>query len=41
MTYLSDADPKGSIPQMVKNFVAGSQGSVAGKVESAMKKDGL
>ena len=40
VTYISDADPKGSIPQMVKNFVSGSQGQVAGLVEPAMKKDG-
>lgn len=41
ITYLSDSDPKGSIPQMIKNTASSRQGSVASKVEEAIKKAGL
>ena len=40
VTYISDADLKGNIPQMVQNQLAAKQGEVAAKVADVMKKDG-
>lgn len=41
VTYISDSDAKGNIPQMVKNTVSAKQGGVASKVEEAIKKSGV
>lgn len=41
ITYISDADLKGSIPGMIKNTLSAKQGEIAGKIEPAMKKDGI
>lgn len=38
VTYISDADLKGSIPGMIKNTLSQQQGEVAAKIEKAMKK---
>ena len=35
--FISDADIKGSIPSWIKKEVAKRQGSVAAKIENAMK----
>ena len=40
VTYISDADLKGSIPGMIKNAFSVKQGETASKVGYAMKKDG-
>lgn len=40
ITYLSDADLKGNIPQMVQNQLSSKQGEVASKIGSIMKKEG-
>jgi len=40
VTYLSDADLKGNIPQMVQNKLSAGQGEVAGRVQDVMKKSG-
>ena len=40
VTYISDADLKGNIPQMVQNQLAAKQGEVAAKVAEVMKKEG-
>ena len=37
MVFISDADIKGSIPSLIKKEVAKRQGSVAAKIEGAMK----
>lgn len=41
VTYISDSDAKGNIPQMVKNTVSAKQGGVVSKVEEAIKKAGI
>lgn len=41
ITYISDADLKGSIPGMVKNTLSAKQGEIAGKIAPAMEKDGI
>lgn len=41
ITYVSDADLKGSIPGMVKNTLSAKQGEIASKVGPAMQKDGF
>jgi hypothetical protein len=38
VTYMSNADIKGSIPTIVKNQLSKNQGTIAGRVEEAMKK---
>ena len=40
VTYFSDADLKGNIPQMVKNQLSSKQGEVASRVGPTMKKEG-
>jgi len=40
VTYISDADLKGSIPGMIKNAFSVKQGSTASKVGYAMKNAG-
>lgn len=40
ITYLSDADLKGSIPQMVQNQLSSKQGEVASRIGAIMKKEG-
>jgi hypothetical protein len=41
ITYISDADLKGSIPGMIKNTLSAKQGEIAGKIAPAMEKDGI
>lgn len=41
ITYISDADLKGSIPGMIKNTLSAKQGEIAGKIASAMEKEGI
>ena len=38
VTYMSNADIKGSIPTIIKNQLSKNQGTIAGRVEEAMKK---
>ena len=38
VTYVSDADVKGSVPSMIKNQVAKRQGAISGNIEPEMKK---
>ena len=38
VTYISDTDPKGSIPSMVKNKLSERQGSIPSNIEPEMKK---
>ena len=38
VTYVSDGDIKGSIPDFVKRYVSESQGSVAGKMNACLKE---
>ncbi len=38
VTYMSNADIKGSIPTIIKNQLSKGQGTIAGRVEEAMKK---
>ena len=40
VTYISDADLKGSIPGMLKNALSVKQGGTASKVAHVMKKEG-
>lgn len=40
VTYISDANLNGNIPQMVQNKLASGQGEVAGRVFETMKKSG-
>lgn len=37
VTYMSNADIKGSIPTIIKNELSKKQGQVAGRIEQAMK----
>lgn len=41
VTYISDADLKGSIPGMVKNQLSQKQGEVASRIPGAMKQSGF
>jgi len=41
VTYISDADLKGSIPGMIKNTLSQKQGEIASKIGPAMEKEGL
>jgi hypothetical protein len=41
ITYVSDADLKGSIPGMVKNTLSAKQGEIASKIGPSMEKDGI
>jgi len=38
VTYISNADPKGNLPDFVKNYVAEGQGKVASTVNGLLKK---
>lgn len=38
VTYISDGDIKGSIPDFVKRYVSEGQGSVAGKMNACLKE---
>ena len=40
VTYISDANLNGNIPQMVQNKLSAGQGEVAGRVYDVMKKSG-
>lgn len=40
VTYISDADLKGSIPGMIKNTLSAKQGEIASKIQEAMTKNG-
>jgi hypothetical protein len=40
ITYISDADLKGSIPGMIKNTLSSKQGEISAKVEKCMKESG-
>ena len=37
VTYIADADPKGALPNWVKNALSQLQGSIAYKVDEVMK----
>ena len=39
VTYMSNANIKGSIPGMIKNELAKKQGEVASRIEEAMKAE--
>jgi hypothetical protein len=39
VTYMSNADIKGSIPGMIKNELAKKQGEVAAKISEVMKAE--
>jgi hypothetical protein len=41
VTYISDADLSGNIPQMVQNQLSAKQGEVASRIQSTMQKSGL
>jgi hypothetical protein len=41
ITYISDADLKGSIPGMIKNTLSAKQGEIASKIGPGMEKDGI
>lgn len=41
VTYISDADLKGSIPGMIKNTLSAKQGEVAAKIGPTMEKEGI
>ncbi len=41
VTYISDANLKGSIPGMIKNTLSAKQGEIASKIAPAMEKDGI
>lgn len=41
ITYISDADLKGSIPGMIKNTLSAKQGEIAAKIAPAMEKEGI
>jgi hypothetical protein len=41
ITYISDADLKGSIPGMIKNTLSAKQGEIASKIGPTMEKDGI
>lgn len=41
VTYMSNADIKGSIPAMIKNELAKKQGEVAARIEQAMKAENI
>lgn len=38
VTYLSDSDIKGMIPDMIKKIIAQNQGSVAGRINECLKE---
>lgn len=40
VTYVSDADLKGSIPGMIKNTLSAKQGEIASKIAPVMKTSG-
>lgn len=40
VTYISDADLKGSIPGMIKNTLSAKQGEIASKIQESMVKNG-
>jgi hypothetical protein len=37
VTYISDADLKGSIPGMIKNQLSQKQGEIASRIETILK----
>ena len=41
ITYVSDADLKGSIPGLIKNTLSAKQGEIASKIGPSMEKDGF
>ncbi len=41
VTYISDADLKGSIPGMIKNTLSAKQGEIASKIGPIMAKEGF
>lgn len=41
VTYISDTDPQGSIPKVIRNSLSGTLGEIAAKVGPAMKEAGF